>query len=346
MKKGIAFAGTLAVDYIKIIDEYPKIGMLSNISSIRRCIGGCAANTPVDISKIDNTVPLNSIGIVGNDENGEYILYVLRKNKIDVTSLLTDNSLPTSFTDVMTVGDTGERTFFHARGANAMFTYEHIDFKKISADIFHIGYALLLDSMDTKDCQYGTVMARTLAEAKKMRFKTSMDVVSESGERFASIVTPSLKYTDYLIINEIEASYISGIQVRNDNKKIIQGNIRRICKKMFEKGVNDITVIHAPEAGWYMERSGKFICVPSIRLPKGFIKGSVGAGDAFCAGILYGIYKNLDPEYLLRIASAAAAASLSHENSIDGVGTLEKILELETLYGRLDDQLFKNNIKI
>ena len=92
---------------------------------------------------------------------------------------------------------------------------------------------------------------------------------------------------------------------------------------MFKKGVNEIGIIHAPEAGWYMDKSGKFICVPSIDLPIDFINGSVGAGDAFCAGILYAIYKNFDPEFSLRLASAAAAANLSQENSIDGMGNIE-----------------------
>jgi len=236
MNKGILFAGNLIIDYIKIIDKYPATGMLSNIYSSRRCIGGCAANTSVDISKIDSSVPVKVIGMIGDDENGEYILSVLRNNNIDVKGIIKSNLLPTSFT-------------FHARGANAGLAYKHIGFKKISADIFHIGYALLLDSLDAEDSEYGTVMAKTLAEAKKNGLKTSIDVVSENSKRFVRIVTPSLKYCDYLIINEVEASRISGIPARGGSGKIINDNIKRICSGMFDRGVKEITAIHSPEAG-------------------------------------------------------------------------------------------------
>ncbi len=336
--KGIQFVGNLIVDYIKIIDNYPAKGMLSNILSVRRCVGGCAANTSIDISMMDSSIPVKVIGMVGGDENGKYILSVLNENGIDTTAILKDSLLPTSFTDVMTIENTGERTFFHARGANAVLNYNHINFAKISADIFHIGYALLLDSLDAEDGKYGTVMARALSEARKYGLKTSMDVVSEDSRRFRRVVIPSLKCCDYLIINEVESSYISGIPARDENGKIIFKNIEKICRRMFDEGVSDIVVIHSPEAGWYMDRKGRFICIPSLNLPEGYIKGSVGAGDAFCAGMLYGIYKNLDPEYSLRLASSAAAANLSSENSIDGMRTIEEILELELVYGRLNIQ--------
>jgi sugar/nucleoside kinase (ribokinase family) len=341
MNKGILFAGNLIIDYIKIIDKYPATGMLSNIYSSRRCIGGCAANTSVDISKIDSSVPVKVIGMIGDDENGEYILSVLRNNNIDVKGIIKSNLLPTSFTDVMTVKNTGERTFFHARGANAGLAYKHIGFKKISADIFHIGYALLLDSLDAEDSEYGTVMAKTLAEAKKNGLKTSIDVVSENSKRFVRIVTPSLKYCDYLIINEVEASRISGIPARGGSGKIINDNIKRICSGMFDRGVKEITAIHSPEAGWYMDRSGKFLKVASLNLPDNFIKGTVGAGDAFCAGMLYSIFKGFDPEYSLKIASASAAASLSHENSIDGMRPIEELLKLEKIIWQIKNYLIR-----
>ena len=120
MNKGITILGNLIVDYVKLIDYYPKMGMLSNILEISRCVGGCAANTSVDIAKIDRDVKVTSVGLVGNDENGEYIVDVLTENGVECSIKKTDQA-PTSFTDVMSIKNTGERTFFHARGANALF---------------------------------------------------------------------------------------------------------------------------------------------------------------------------------------------------------------------------------
>ena len=54
----------------------------------------------------------------------------------------------------------------------------------------------------------------------------------------------------------------------------------------------------------------------------------MGAGDAFCAGCLYGIYNGFTDEQLLEFASGAAACNLFAENSVDGMRSKQEILEL------------------
>jgi hypothetical protein len=71
--------------------------------------------------------------------------------------------------------------------------------------IAQIGYILLLDAMDAADPEYGTVMARAFARFQEMGLKTTVDVVSEDSDRFTRLVTPALRYVDYLILNEFEA---------------------------------------------------------------------------------------------------------------------------------------------
>ena len=61
-------------------------------------------------------------------------------------------------------------------------------------------------------------------------------------------------------------------------------------QRLMDYGVNEKVIIHCPEKGFCLDKSGEFTVVNSLKLPKGFIKGSVGAGDAFCAGSLYAIY--------------------------------------------------------
>ena len=108
-----------------------------------------------------------------------------RQHKIDIRHLGTTPKAPTSYTDVMTEQGHGRRTFFHARGANALWRGDDLDFKKINARIFHLGYLLLLDALDEPDAKYGTKAARLLAAAQAAGIKTSVDVVSEDSDRFA-----------------------------------------------------------------------------------------------------------------------------------------------------------------
>lgn len=81
-----------------------------------------------------------------------------------------------------------------------------------------------------------------------------------------------------------------------------------------------------------MERNGRFVFVPSLNLPKGYIKGTVGAGDAFCAGVLYSFYQGYEMEYALQIGAGAAACNLSELNSVDGVKSLDEIKKVIDKY--------------
>ena len=68
-------------------------------------------------------------------------------------------------------------------------------------------------------------------------------------------------------------------------------------------------------------------------IPKEEIKGSVGAGDAFCAGSLYGIYNGYSDEKILELAASAAACNLFSENSVDGMRSREDIEKMADKYG-------------
>ena len=333
MNKGIAIAGNLLVDSVKIIDTYPEVGMLTNIRDISKCCGGCVPNTIIDIAKLnDKSVPLKAIGRVGDDDYGTYLTDLLKSFGVNSDRVIRTPGVPTSFTDVMST-ISGTRTFFHARGANAFFDISDIDFDTLDVDMLHMGYALLLDKFDEPDPEYGTVLARALATAQSKGIRTSMDVVSEAGDRFSRIVTPSLKYCNYAILNEVESAEIAGIPARDANKKIITENLKKICSIFFEKGVKDIVAIHAPEGCWCMDRAGKFYAVGSVDVPRPEIKGTVGAGDAFCAGMLYSIYKGFDVEKALHVAGCTAACNLLSKNAIDGALPFDEAMKLEGKYG-------------
>lgn len=328
MGKGIAIAGTIAVDYIKEIDQYPGIGMLGNIISSSKGVGGCVTNTICDLSRIDSTIPLYAYGGIGDDENGDYVLHVLHDHDIHTDGVIRFPGEMTAFTDAMILNTTGERTFFTAKGANKLYSYSDLDFDSLSVDLFHMGYAFLMDPFDQEDEEYGTVMARAMAKVQSMGIRTSMDLVSVEHEQYSEIVMPSLLYCNYFIVNEIEAGKTVNLSPYSSDGSVDENQIRKICERIMEAGVKDMVVIHAPQGGWAMTRTGDFLFVPSLKLPPSYIKGSVGAGDAFCAGILYGIYKELSVKESLEIACMTAACNLSEKDSISGMKNIEEIRSL------------------
>ena len=56
-------------------------------------------------------------------------------------------------------------------------------------------------------------------------------------------------------------------------------------------------------------------------LPRERIKGTVGAGDAFCSGVLYGAYKGMSLPDAIELGNAAAACSLTEGGATEGMRT-------------------------
>ena len=60
----------------------------------------------------------------------------------------------------------------------------------------------------------------------------------------------------------------------------------------------------------------------------------MGAGDAFCAGVLYGAEKGWDLARSIDLGIAAAAASLSDPSATAGMCSAAEAMEMLERYGR------------
>ena len=328
MKKGICAAGNLIVDITYPIERWPRQSELTTITEgITRSTGGAVCNVITDLAKLDPTLPLEAMGVIGEDPEGEFILEQLGAHKNIDLSLLKRRG-KTSFTAVMSDNTTKKRTFFQYRGANALFDEACVDWERMKGQLLHVGYIILLDTLDQEDAEYGTRMARLLAQAKSRGIKTSIDVVTETGDRFRTLVPPALKYTDYCIINELEAQQITGVLLRDEEERLYVEHMEEALRKMKELGVSTWAVIHCPEGGYGLDENGSFVSLNSLRLPEDYIKGTVGAGDAFCAGVLYGAQKQWNLEESIRLGICTAAASLSEPGATEGVGSVEQVMKL------------------
>jgi sugar/nucleoside kinase (ribokinase family) len=325
-RTGITGAGNFIIDHLKTVDLWPEEGMLSLIQEEQMANGGCAYNVLKDLAILKTDIPLSAVGVTSSDADGAYIREDLEKHGIDASMMHYLENVATSYTDVITVKKTGNRTFFHNKGANRYLDIEHFDFSKIQSRIFHIGYILLLDTLDSPDSECGTRMARLLKMAKESGLKTSVDVVSESSYRFNKVVLPALRYTDYVIFNEIEAGRTTGYEIREKSGALNTGNLKGAMHMLLEKGESELVCIHFPEGAYAALKGRAPLFVSSHELPQDYIVGTAGAGDAFCAGMLYGMYEEWDLEKSMRFANAMAAVCLAHTSTSGSMGTLKETL--------------------
>ena len=333
-KNGITIAGSFIADLVKTTDCYPEAGMMAYITDTKRAAGGCVPNTAVSLKKIDKNTNVSVRGKIGNDENGRFITDVLKENGVNCDKVIISETAPTSYCDVMSQPG-GERTFFHAKGANALFGEQDLDIATLDCSIFHIGYIFLLDSFEKEDSVYGNVLARVLKKIQDKGIKTSIDVVSESSGRYKEIIIPTLKYCNFAIMNEVESSMLTDLSPYDAKGVLNVENIKKTMEFMVKCGVKEKVIIHCKNAGFSLDsKSGEFTVLPSIDVPKEEIKGSVGAGDAFCAGCLYGLLKGMSDKEILKTASTVAASNLFSQNSTDSIISIDEIENFERKYGR------------
>ena len=309
MRKVVA-AGSILVDKINEIGAYPKPGELTQIRALSRVPGGLVPNTGCDVHILDPEVPVAAFGAVGDDDDGRFVVAELKHRGLDTTGVVV-KAAATSFTDVMSVPG-GERTFFTYPGASADWGFDDFPFASVSeGDLVLLGYFLLLAKIDAGDG------LRILQELKRRGVETAIDLVSENSDRYR-LVRECLPYVDHLIVNEIEAARIAGIE----------GELRAVAAKLLELGVRKRVVIHMPQKGVSLLKDGTWTEVPSVKLPSGFIKGKTGAGDAFCAGCLVGIFNGLSEAEILNLGGIAAVGAMSAPGAVEGMRPIAELKKL------------------
>ena len=328
-RTGILAAGNFIVDYVKVIDEYPQQDMLANILSESRSNGGGPYNVLKDLGAMQTSYPLSACGLVGEDTNGHWIRADCLAHGIEVAQLHATSAQATSYTDAMTVEATGRRTFFHQRGANALFDASHVNFAATNARILHLAYLMLLDRLDERDEQGQTRAAKLLGAAQAAGIETSVDMVSTENPAFQPIALSALPFTDHLIVNELEASRVLGDNIAADDAAALT----KAARQLLEAGVGRTATIHTVHGAVCAATSGETCLQPALRLPQGYSKGATGAGDAFAAGLLHGLHESLPLQERLLLAVCVAGASLSHPTPSQGVLPIADCLALGSVFG-------------
>ena len=324
-RTGIIAAGNWIIDRLKLIDRFPTEGESCRVLEEMQSGGGGPCNVLCDLAAMKTSIPLYAAGRVGSDEAGAWLRNELVLRGIDPRLLKSDPHAPTSSTDVLS--GNGRRTFLIRRGADADFSAEDLACPLPPAKIFYLGYLLLLEKLDAHDEIFGTGAARLLAQMHDRGMKTVVDFITTDSERYAEKVPPAMRHTDVLVINELEAGYATGISPRNADGIIQIPALAAAAEKFFAMGVREMVVFHYPEGAFLMEQTGRSFTTAACPIAPGEFIGSNGAGDAFCAGIIFALHRQLPPEEALRIANVSAWFNLHDATASGGAVSWNKIRE-------------------
>jgi sugar/nucleoside kinase (ribokinase family) len=302
----ICCLGILVADVISYtVDSLPGEGRLIIVDSISLGVGGCAANSAIDLKKLGVDVAV--IGKVGNDAFGSFILQDLSNYGIDITGINRSVNTPTSAANVL-INRAGERSFIHCPGTNGNFCEKEVDFSIIEkSKILFIAGALLMPSLD------GDPTMNILKKAKKHGIYTVLDTAWDATGRWMSVIGQCLPFLDLFIPSIEEAQILSG-----------KSNVSDMADVFLSYGVS-LCVIKQGKDGCYIKNSnGEELTIPSYTRIKA--KDTNGAGDSFVAGFLTGILKGWDIKTCGRFANAVGAHCVSQIGTTTGIRPIEDIL--------------------
>ena len=319
-RRGFITGGTWCVDLNKMIDFWPPEDSIAEIHEIDLRGGGSASNLAIDMKKLDPEMPVETIGIVGDDENGRFLLSHADSFGIDRRQMAVTKELPTQFTDCFGSKRTGRRTHIYYAGAAALLTPDHFDFSRTSGRIFHLGLPGIHRVLDTAWQGDANGWVTVLKKAKAAGLTTNFELVMIEPRRLAAIIRPCLPHLDYLIVNDWEIGALADEKTYNEGTTDIAACLKA-ARHVLTQGTTGLVVVHFPKGALAVTRDGTVTEQPSVRVPQSAVVGANGAGDAFAAGMLYGLHEGWGVQRCLALAHATAAASLRGAST---TGTVEK----------------------
>lgn len=334
-RRGVVTAGSWCVDFNKLIARWPQEDTSNEVLAIDRQGGGAACNMAIDLRRLDSSLPVATIGLVGNDDNGRFLIEQCDLWGIERSRLRTIAGERSFSVDALTIQGTGRRTHFFSPGVAARFSPEHCDFSDVSADILHLGLPGAHRTMDAPWKDEGNGWAAALKAARAQGLRTNLETMTISRERIRALAAPCLPHLDFLIVNDFEIGAIADMETREGEEPDIAA-IWRAAEAIFARGPLQWIVVHFPAGSLAARRDGARLASGSVAMPPESIVGVNGAGDAFAAGVLYGLHQRWRDEDSLALGHASAAASLRALSTTGGVVSVGECLALARTWGSRD----------
>jgi sugar/nucleoside kinase (ribokinase family) len=304
-QKPIFCLGILVADIVgRPLRSVPDLGRLVLVDEMRLHTGGCAINTATALARLGLLVDV--IGKIGSDAFGDFILNALAERGIGSTGISRDKEVGTSATMVM-VAPHGERRFVHYIGANARLSLVDIDLAMVqTASILHVAGSLVMPGID------GQPTAELLRHARLAGVTTFLDTVWDDTGRWMKILAPCLPYIDYFVPSLPEGQALTGLDAPTE-----------IARALLAHGVGTVALKMGEDGCLVMSGDGQMFRLPTYQVD---VVDATGAGDAFAAGFIAGVWHAWPLEQTARFANAVGALSVTGLGASGGVRSLSETL--------------------
>lgn len=282
-----------------------------------KSVGGSPANIAQALAKLN--INTGFIGKVAGNGMGEYIKETFEKAGIQTDGLIFDQTgAPNCVAITYILAPTDCGSFFYRNGTADLL----LEPKEVSEDYIKNAAAVLLSGTAFSESPSRDTMFTIIEYAKKHQTKIIMDIDYrpygwKSMEEASECCYKALEGCHIIIGNREEFNVVEHLtmQGNRDNARsaaeFLSKNAELVIIKDGEKG----------SVGYTREQEPVRCGIIKTEILKTF-----GSGDAFAAGLLYGLFHEMDLQKAMQFGSACASIALQTVSCAEGMPNYEQVI--------------------
>ncbi len=304
----ITILGRIGYD---LYSEEPHVP-LPQVRRFSRYLGGSSANMAVGLSRLGAKVGI--VASLGNDSLSEYLIQFLQSENVDTSHVQTaPGYLPSLCLTEVSPPDCFPQVFYRRDPVDTRLDATADDLSYIAASGMFITNGTSLCASPSRESTY-----RALERAREAGSRVVLDVDYRamswrSPDEAGLAVRLALPFVDVLIGNELELTLVAGVKSLDEAvRKLRQARVPMLVSKLGDKG----TRVWTGDEPVFLEP----YAVPVV--------STIGAGDGFASGFLYGLVRGLPVIECLHYGNAAAAIVVSRLSCSEAMPTLAEVQQI------------------
>ena len=297
MKFDVICFGALNVDRLYRVNRIAGRDEESFIIDFKEAPGGSAANTAVGLARLG--LKTGFIGKVSANREGKLLLNDFKRQNVDVDGIIVSNE-GRSGVAMGYVDTKGDRALYIDPGVNDSLELKEIDLKYAG----NTAFLHLTSFIGEKPFKAQKELVRGLRDVR---------ISFDPGELYArkglTVLKLMIERSFVMLPSENELKLLTG-------KKYDEGS-----KILIKKGVS-IVAVKLGERGCYVTDGKESYLVEPYKVK---VVDTTGAGDAFCAGFLYGLIKNKDLYECGRLGNFVASHCIEKVSAREGLPRLSDL---------------------
>ncbi len=313
----ITVVGSCDVDYICLTERLPEQGELLFGGKFFKSPGGKGANQSIAAARCGAQTAI--VAKVGSDAMGTYLIECLETSGVDTSFILSDEGAKTGV-ELVLIDDRDSRTGVVAAGANARFTRADV----LRAEPLFEDTSVLIVQLETS----AEAVFQAVAFAKKYDCKVILNPVP-----FSSYAVQLFMYVDYVVLNDKEASVITGIDPTDDISALAAAEV------IADLGAKTIIITMGRKGCFVYQGPMDYKSYPAMFTPN--LVDTMGAGDGFIGGFAKALEDKKPMPEAIRYASAVASLCVTKPGASTSMPLGEKVEQFLLEYDETQAEIYE-----